>query len=933
MKNKKSCLGDEDQGSDEVREPASLRWANGLLVMLCAAAFSCGGEAPDEVEDRDAVMEGVVTNIIPASSACDRGAIKPSWCISTPPATVDSKNAARFVVDGKRDPKEYGGGVTLPYTDWMVKAGGTVHAKAWRLKPQIGAKPGLVPLGRTNNQLQIYLENIPFYSKDVRELCLFVDNNRFSGTTTTAGSEDRVYCVDMNQGTNSKVLRPGYLGKLQQVSEWFPVSTPTCAPDPSKGTVMRCSAELTISLPDSAFVAPDLGLDPGIGFAILATGVPGNPSHGSMPEAITQSVAPTAPWADRRKALTLLLGPPQGFAKSYMTWNVRRSSIDKLAGEFSVVDDEDIGLFLAGHQPWSFTPHDIVAIQEGWNEDQMAEVFDTANHVRISYGLGGYNTYGPVDFELTVFRKFVNEIAKPFVGDEGTTGGLWILSPLPDGGKSFHSFKACKGEDCFKAKGVQWVRLMLNPPTPENTDQSKCAGSSSQACEPPPSGGDYVDVFNTHLQADDPRLCKDVFLKDSIWSSLGALAATITDPFEIGVLEGLKKLAQNDWNCGMSDEEVRALQLEEMNAFISSHAVHPATGLPDRPAIIMGDFNIDGSKLGSEYQRMLETLTISPPNSVYGQPATDLLNPWPFDFDWDIDHGDIALERGSQIDFSTGKCAGTYIGSTGGKQEDTCDFAGKWNGDQRFDYVLVRPPYLPNHSSYAATTWVAGKKEGEDPGVWFSPFPSFGSYGAPPERLSDHKPVTATIEHVKLRYPPLYHAQWNHEVVFRVTSADGSNHGDCWTCGAVDPQVMRGGLRLHNGQNEWRMYKAWGSTCQNNATVSWPADSCTNDWNYSDKQILPADTAHTFFAALYDDDDSSSNDAMYTFSNEEWPQQAIDWVGGWVRMRGYKDPSRKFSWIPDWPIRDSDPIPQSTGSSPTSMTLLCSFAELPPGEQ
>ena len=84
---------------------------------------------------------------------------------------------------------------------------------------------------------------------------------------------------------------------------------------------------------------------------------------------------------------------------------------------------------------------------------------------------------------------------------------------------------------------------------------------------------------------------------------------------------------------------------------------------------------------------------------------------------------------------------------------NACSYASDWNRSARYDYILIRPPVPPADPGYGSTGWVAAKTEGDDPGVWFSPFPSFGSYGGPPERLSDHKPVMATIQHVKLVYP------------------------------------------------------------------------------------------------------------------------------------------------------------------------------------
>jgi len=600
------------------------RWSGPGLTTIITASGACGS-GPPVLGDTEvgSTSDAVVTDIIPTSAHCDRGSPRPSWCISSPPATVHRvADRQRFALDGQWTPAEYAGGTELPYTNWQVKASGTIAIKVWRWKPWATPTAGAVQFG-SRNHLQVYLREIPFSAKDKGEICIRLDNNRFTGATARATAEDRVYCVDMFTGANHKAYRPSaWTGGNGSVSLWpiqepFAVHTNKCTPDPSTSAVLRCSAELDVPLADSAFERPDPALDPGIGLAVVGMGRDAMP-RGSMPEAITKDggTSYASPWADRRKALTLLFGPPQGFAKRYMSWNIRRSSIGKPAGPFSAVDDADVGRFLAGDRPGSDGPNDIVAVQEGWNLEMMDRVLEAANGWRKSVDAEAFRAYGPVGFELSSFRKVVKAVAGAFIGDEGTTGGLWVLSPLPAGGTSFHAFKTCKGEDCFKAKGVQWVRLMLNPPSPQNTD-NKCLEAAHESCAPPPSGGDYIDVFNVHMQASNTELCKYDNLRGDI---AAALAALVVDPAVAPALLILKQLAEKDWNCDMSDEQVRAQQLEEIRQFVENHAVNPATGLHDRPSVIMGDFNIDGRNLGSEYVRMIKTLGVWSPGGIDAPP-------------------------------------------------------------------------------------------------------------------------------------------------------------------------------------------------------------------------------------------------------------------------------------------------------------------------
>jgi hypothetical protein len=840
-------------------------------------------------------------------------------------------------IDALMDPLEYAGSTELPYTDFAIRANGKVHLRAFQSKNDVG----VTVLG----SLLVYLEDVPVrvqvpglaYQGGAAYVALFLDHSRFSGATAQGDAEDRLYVLDLLQGTTAKVLRPTPNGQggvdLYELPETFPWARKTCQLDPSTTGVWRCNAELLLRLPADAFAEPAPGLQPGVGLAMV-----GDFGLGSMPEEIASiqmnSGWDTSPHKDRRFAQTLLLGPPRGFPKTYMSWNVRRSSMSSLGGIFTnAVADEDVGRFLADM--------DVVALQEGWNLVMMSRVLNGANQRRAALGLPAFAAHGPVDFDLSTFKTVVSTLVAPILGYEGTTGGLWVYSSLPLAAEGFHSFKACKGEDCFKAKGVQWVRLYLNPPSPTNsgpTCKSPSPDNPAAGCDFPPSGGHYVDVFNTHLQASGTKICQDEALKNDLKA---AVSCGLLSPVLAAACAILSDIAQKDWHCDEPDESVRAQQLQEMAQYIAG----VTSERNDRPVIIMGDFNLDGRTLDyggpNEYTKLLATLGIGPSNppGSTSTPRSDIVNPWRHDYDWDVDHGDVARER-PEIKWQAegGRCAGTFIGELEGHEESNCDFAGNYDGVGRLDYILVKPPTPPDSPTYASASWVAKKVDG-DPGVWRSPWPGFtNNHGGPGNRLSDHKPVAATIELAPLRAAPKYHEDWKHNLRIDVVSANGTGEGDCW--GELDMYPRMWAFRKRGGVSELRMNKIHGFVCEDRNVVSVPTNSaCMWSWGYlptgPEAQDPAVDSWHELILSMWDADSGcGGDDHLDVVPGAWWVNELIRWKPGLVGMRGI-DKWGGLILVPqgDRPIPDNDPLGHCSGHVPTQVCMRVSFPELPPGEQ
>lgn len=590
----------------------------------------------------------------------------------------------------------------------------------------------------------------------------------------------------------------------------------------------------------------------------------------------------------------------------------------------------------------------MIGLQEGWDKDKMKAVLSATDDRRKQLGLTPFYFEGPPDVAGGIFKDILRSaIQEVEGGDEGSNGGVWTLSKNPIGPHDFHIYSAdaCKGEDCFKAKAVLWTRIMLNAPSPTNTGCTS-AGMvlGGSRCKPPPSGGDFIDVFNTHLNATDTSLCSDDVKRAFV---LGLVSAGIGIP-GIGALavRFLNDIYNNDLNCGLPDDVIQRRQLVELNAFIESHAAK------DRPSVILGDFNIDGRKLDpsggsaqSQYREMIRLLHIGPVSSydLYGNRADendDMANPWPLDFDWDVDHGDLARDAFTPYPVD-GKCMGTFIGANVDEVDyrNECPYADFSDGHLRYDYIFVRPPYQADDPNFEAAKWVAERVPDQS---WHSPYPgpppTGKTFSGPPDRLSDHKPVLVGLEHAKLVVAPKFHPNWRHDLELRVASYDASDRGDCWGCGNLDPYVSRSALYRDQANDvHWVLQTNHSSTCDSMASNSYSPAGCMADWNVK----FPhegTELVHAFGSALFDEDDGVwgiSDDPLYLRNGGTQPVMWVFWgVPTWIGLRGWEGQSMDTV---DWPVADTEPVPIATtvpgAGGPTNQCLLFSAKELPPGQQ
>ncbi len=291
----------------------------------------------------------------------------------------------RFNLDGKRDPTEWSGAFSLPYTNLSLFATG----KIWLAVADHGSA------SNPRHVLHLFLEDIPIDNRPGTQIAptaaaplnrhilrIYIDHDRFTGDDTHFKGNDRYFEFDIKDGTqkasfsSSSIAGSFTWSKISNNPTGFKVKPGGCKPDSSTPTVDRCNAELEVPLllPDTLPPSPDL--EPGFGFAIA-----GQVNKGGFPEDVTSIDPPVQGTNEirlRRRLHTVLLSRPKGFPLKLMSFNIHRFKSSAFQGDFEKVDNDSIGKFLAEQNA------DVVAIQEGWDRDQVKTILDAANKYRLA---------------------------------------------------------------------------------------------------------------------------------------------------------------------------------------------------------------------------------------------------------------------------------------------------------------------------------------------------------------------------------------------------------------------------------------------------------------------------------------------------------------------------------------------------------------------
>lgn len=863
-----------------------------LLLPLSLAA--CVADAPPEVG-----VTAQANLVVPDSAKCNQGA-GPGKCVQVPPVAATS--LARWVTDGVAAPLEYHGATEIPYTLDTPSLGGFGKLRLQR----ISLEDANGNVSRRFLAVHFDALTVPASNQGTVPMSKFLvrlDHERFVGPTKYIAGADRQLVLDFSTGVVG-VQQP--LNGDTAAASWQAAPAISglrfraggCSKDAA--SKWRCSAELLLPLPASVDAAPGANLAPGMGFLLRHIEV-----TGSAPEiGLNQYTAATN---TRTLWQSLLFTRPRGIALKVMSWNVNRPE-DPDDG-FEKASDNEIGYFLADH--------DVVALQEGWDTKRVEAILAGANTKRAADGKPLFYLYGSTTFS-PAFGNVIASLNAMF--SPQTHGGLWVMSPFEMGRDGQHVFSsaACRGADCLRAKGVQWVRLLINP---QELADPACVDGRGVGCQKLPSGDDYLDVFNVNLQSDDPGYCLDGSWPEVQAALLGVLSEIPVVGWIAAALDTVITLVQDDLNCtNTTDAGIRGAQLFEAGIFIQA-----AVGASDRPAFVVGDFNINGRDITTPaYRQMLAQLGIT----SLGQPD-DNISPLPGSFDWVVEHGDLARER-DDLDFASGMCLGTQIYNVLGFPNAACPNDGNFDGIERTSYILVRPPVI---AELAATKpdprWVMATSDLP----YAAPFPTLtGTFGGPPDRLSDHKPVVADIEMVPLASPPKYHAKWNHKLELRLTSVNATNQEDCGSCGEVDPFAD-----LDTWEFPGSNFIHHTNECTDNFHPTWKVHSCMDNWFVERTQVLGI-TAVDLRSSVWEDNTSSSNDKISNFVRSNF---RFDVGGeGLYEFYGVEPFTQNVLTATPWIVFDTEPRERCDTPLAAQSTIYAAQArvchriaitELPPG--
>lgn len=386
------------------------------------------------------------------------------------------------------------------------------------------------------------------------------------------------------------------------------------------------------------------------------------------------------------------------------------------------------------------------------------------------------------DFEVAGLDADFEQGLNPYDDD-----GVILLSARPIVQTGTLTYSACAGpaSDCRADKGAVWARVLIEggEPTVER------AGNADN----------FIDVFCTHLNNDD-----------------NDTSMTVASP-----------------------KAVRQSQLEELRAFVGAKAA------ADRPAFVMGDFNIAGAE--PEYPFLVQTMGLFPT-------GFDVLNTQMVD---DKDLGALM-----------NPVAGTFMGDA-----CTVDEIDKLPDLRRIDYILQIPP------TQEWPDWGVASAQAEvDPN-----FISLSATSA--DCLSDHAMLEVHLELVRSSVPPAWNPMKDHLVTFTVTKlVDHASGGCCadWYTPALwlDPAGV-----------------AVSDAATPDGTVVYPGDTWTVATVYTDHDV------RNMSVEVWEADSGSGDDHYDVTGSGLDPQYELDhWYGEWNRLDKdwlYDDTVGSFGEMPD----------------------------------
>lgn len=417
---------------------------------------------------------------VPRSNTCNEGVFAQD-CVSVPP-----RFAGGWTIDGNRGPAEYWGAVELPMPN--IQARDTAGRVFVTLD---------VNADTAESTLLLFFDQVGL-APNTESFAAHFDFERWQEDPAVMSNSDRRFLIDLATGATSSERPTTIFGttlwSADAVTEpLYQAALGTCTP--ATGAIeQRCDIEMAIPMPPEALIPPAEGLAPGVGFAVSDS-----IRAAALPEEL--SSAELAPFEevlfDRSEYISLIFKKPEGVPFTFLSWNVAHWGSD-LEWRISGSPFEPVAISQLAEVMY---PYDIIAIQEMWDRDDAIGLRNTVNNRRAAAGLPPMQLIGPASHPPAFLQLFGGGL----FGDGHA--GLFILSRFPVIAQDSTGYEDCRGEDCFKPKGVQWARLALRTPTAEDLSSNCRQHVPGSSCPTTPTSEMYIDVFNTHMQARNPQLC------------------------------------------------------------------------------------------------------------------------------------------------------------------------------------------------------------------------------------------------------------------------------------------------------------------------------------------------------------------------------------------------------------------------------------------
>lgn len=745
-------------------------------------------------------------------------------------------------LDGRVFPMdEYASGAKVELSDWYT-----------------GMPPGDMHLQLAGKTLLVGIRVHPG-DCDNRGCAVFlaIDEDRSKTLTdvkTAFGPEDRAVVVYWSSPANVQVGQWSGKYPLGQMppGEIWPVVTRV-----GLGSDGKQHVEMKITLRTTAAVHSQPDLDPRtlpFGLAVAVIGRKDdntNPSYYVWPN---QPVTTGGQWIALPRYpytyMTIQPEMPTAQPTGFLTYNVGLLPFLPNGGDGSPHDFASYAADPDVH---------VACLQELWDHGQRREVAALALELAgMSYYGLPHHCGGADDDSCDIGDILVGEFTETGITVKDT--GLLLLSksPLMQADVLYYKNEnaGCCDADCAEEKGALHARVG----TANARIDAACHPDAHCSFSPVFAGEQYIDVFCTHLQASPGDVTS---LADYVG---GIKTNTSLGTEEIAQALGLDPMNLGQYGCHMDDHrEIQKRQLVTLGNWIKQKRVGDGVGgwmpernLTDRPAVVMGDFNING--------RNREDLLQGPSwgsNYLHIADQFDALSRTDFEKQTEIysDRHDMGLGfRDPTIPYPPVRGRDPiYVEEVQGLAQDEASsplpiakFGEATMSDEtaRYDYVWVLPAWPTDELPFYAIAAMP-----EEPYVTVDPH-----RGGDETPASDHAAVYAGLRFVQLTALKTYNPFKSHSVTQRITHLQTLSYdGGLWAGGE---DFFGHGSSAVNG--------LWGY--KHNFKAPYDDDAPSVNWALA-VHLAPLDNAAWWFD-LWEDDPGDCCDNQYDM--QKWSGKNIN---------------------------------------------------------